>query len=803
MSYEEKVKELTPEEKAKLLSGAKNMETYAIPRLGIPSLKLSDGPLGVRKEDPNAGAVSGVDHTLPSTCFPVGANLGNTWSPALLNEMGKALGKEAKYYDVDILLGPAINIKRNPLNGRNFEYYSEDPILTGKLAISYIEGLQGEGVGACVKHYALNNNESFRFSSDSLCEERVMREIYLRPFQMAIRHAHPGSLMTGYNQVNSAFCCQNDYLLQEVLRKEWGFDGLVMSDWGGTEDRVEALKEGMDLEMPGCIEENPEKVEEAVKKDSLLAQREEESDRRILRALDKASKVDKSVKDKSIFEEDDKLAYRIALESMVLLKNENNTLPLFKEEKVLILGSPFKEEHYQGGGSSMIHSYKKETLEEVFQKRGISYTYEEGYQEREKEPNPKLEKKALEAATKADTILLFLGERGTDDSEGYDRKSIKLPKNQISLLEKIPSGKRIIVLLYGGGVMEIPCLEKINALLYCGLPGQEGGNALVSLLLGEENPSGKLAESFYQSYEEVPYGKEFKPQLTYLYKEGLFVGYREAKEGSKKFAFPFGYGLSYTIFSYSDLEVKQEEDSVLVSYTVKNTGNREGKEISEVYVGKKDSSLLRPIRELKGFSKDNLKPSEEKRIEVRIPFSALKVYVPQKKEFVLEDGTYAIYVGSSSESLILQKEISIAGEKMDEEISLALKEKMLSYSLTDEEFYSLLEREKKDDTITKPYTLETPIAYFNTSFGKKFRKMTVWVGKHKVKKAKHIKDPEQRGREEKAGVFIAELMPYNSLRSLSFSSAGSFSYKVAEGVLEMVNGHFFKGLHKMMAKKGK
>lgn len=801
MSFLEKQKELNEEEKAKLVCGASNMGTYPATRLDIPSLRLSDGPIGVRKINPEAKNGSDVDATLPSTCFPVGTNLGNTWSTELLKKVGNALGKEAVYYGVDILLGPGINLKRNPLNGRNFEYYSEDPYLTGALAASYVQGLQSEGVGACVKHFALNNNEAFRFASDSLAGERTVRELYLKPFEKVIKEASPKAVMTAYNRVNSEFCCQSPFLLEGVLRKEWNYDGLVVSDWGGTQDRVLSLKNGLDLEMPGCIEENVKEVEEAVRNDPELKKKEEESVGRILKALDGASESVRPETDPSVFAEGDALAYEAALESLVLLKNENGALPLKKDEKVLVLGSLFEHEHYQGGGSSMIHAYKTRTLKEAFEEKGILFDYEEGYAEEAEKPDEKLERKALEKAGEYGTILLFLGERGTDDSEGYDRESTSLPQNQVSLLEKLPSGKKIVVLLYGGGSMDVPCLDKISALLYCGLYGQEGGRALSSVLSGESCPSGKLAQSFYASYKDVPYSSEFKPGIDYLYKEGIFVGYREAEGHVKKFLFPFGYGLSYTEFAYSDLSVEKEEDGILVGYTVRNTGNRTGKEISEIYVGKKDSSFLRAKAELKGFSKDGLRPGEEKRISVRIPYGDLEVYSEKKKEWVLEDGKYEIYVGKDSASFLLKGETDLRGEKLKAEMSPELKEKYESYSLSDDEFFSLLGKKKEKETFGKPYTLETPIAYFQSPFGKFFTRIVAGVGKKKIRSARKIKDPEARERRIKAGTFVAKLMPYNSLRSLSFSSAGAFPYRYAKGILEMANGHFFKGIRTMMKKE--
>jgi len=802
MSCRDKQSELSEEEKAKLLSGAGKMRTYEVKRLGIPPLAFSDGPLGIRKSKPNGSATSSIDESLPATCFPSGSNLGNTWSLSLLQELGSALGKEARHYGVDILLGPSLNIKRNPHNGRNFEYYSEDPFLNGCLASSYVEGIQGEGVGACLKHFALNNNESFRFLSDSLAGERTMREIYLKPFEIAIKASHPAALMCSYNRVNSIFSAEHPFLLKQVLREEWDYQGLVMSDWGGMRDRVASLKAGLDLEMPGGIDENAKQVQEAASKDPLLQQEEEKSVSRLLKTIDTAQEKREREDRPSLFEEDDELAYRLALESFVLLKNEKNALPLAKGEKVLVLGPLFLHEHDQGGGSSLIHPYKKKSLTDAFREEGIDFAYEEGYQEEEEKPNPRLEKKALEKAKDFSTILLFLGERGTDDSEGYDRASLDLPRNQVSLLERLPAEKRIVVLLYGGGSMNIPSLSKISALLYCGLPGQGGARALAQLLSGQESPCGKIAESFYLSEADIPYGKEFKPQIDYLYKEGIFVGYRQAKNHPKRFLFPFGYGLSYTSFSYSSLTVERREGDILVSCLITNTGKREGKEISEVYVGKEDSPILRPERELKGFSKDSLKPGESKRIQVKIPLSSLEVYCPARKRWVLEEGAYQFGVGPSSRDLPLQGEVFLKGEALTADYPPKVQEKIESYQLSDEEFFSLLGWKKEKERFDKPYTMETPIAYFQTLGGKCFRKILVGTGKRKIKKAKRIKDPEARSREEKTGTFLAKMLPYNSLRSLSFSSDGVLPLSAAEGILDIVNGHPFRGLKKMRKKKG-
>ena len=800
MSNDKRVETLTLIEKASMLVGYKTMSTLPIPEKGIESIVMSDGPNGLRIEDPNGNSLSGISEALPATCFPVGVTLASTWNLNLANKMGRAIGEEAIHYGINVVLGPAVNIQRNPLCGRNFEYLSEDPFIAGKTGSELVKGIQSQGVGACVKHYVCNNNEKYRFVGDSIVDDKALHEIYLKPYEIIVKESDPRAIMTAYNQVNGSFCSENKTLIEDELRHSWGFDGVVMTDWGGMVHRDIALNHGCDLEMPGMVDHNIKVIIDAVKDGAVKEETLNQSIERLLSLKDRTSPKQKIEAD---FNAHYKLALDIALEGAVLLKNDNKTLPLSKDNKYLVIGGLFSAMRYQGSGSSLLNPYIIKDHIESFKEKNINYEFALGYEESETEPNDKLELEALNKAKEYDTIIFYGGLNDYVESEGYDRKDMSIPHNQLSLLDKLSKlGKKIVVVLFNGSPIELPFFDHVDSILDMMLPGEAGGEATTKLLFGEVSPSGKLTQSWTYKYSDVPFSNEFASNPYELYKESIFVGYRNYKTLDVKVRFPFGYGLSYTSFEYSNLKVMNNNDKVLVTLKVENTGEIEGKDIIQLYVGKKDSKVIRPSLELKGFSKVSLKPGEEKEVLIELDNKYLSVFT--QDGFKVEDGEYQLYIGNNVDDIRLSSVVKISGEKLEaSSYDQIYKEYISTKDISKETFEKVVNRVIPEYVRGKrPYTMETPIEEFDTFFGKIFKKSVANVGLKRYKRAKKIKDPLLREREKKAGLFIYYLVPNNSLRSLSFSASGGFDYPLACGILELANGHLFKGL-KAMGKKEK
>ena len=793
-----KLASLTLKEKASLVVGYRNMSTLPIPEKGVEPIILSDGPNGLRVESLEGDSLSNISKTKPSTCFPSGVTLASTWNLDLITKMGEVMGKEAISYGINVILGPAVNILRNPLCGRNFEYLSEDPLLAGKIGASLTSGIQSQGIGACIKHFAGNNNEKYRFVGDSIIDPRALHEIYLKPFETIVKESNPRAAMTAYNSLNGCFCSENKWLLQETLRKSWGFDGVVMTDWGGIVHRDIALNHGCDLEMPGMNDYGIKLVYDGVKNGVIS---EETLNTSVQRLLDLKQRTYIKEQIPCDFNEHYKLALDIALEGAVLLKNNHHALPLSKHQKVLVVGDLFEHMRYQGAGSSLLNPMVIKDHKQAFEEYGINYDYAPGYKENELEPNLILESSAVEKAKQYDTIIFYGGLNDYVESEGFDRDNLAIPKNQLSLLDKLTKiGKEIIVVLFGGSPMGLPFIDGVDAILDMQLPGEACGEATTRLLYGEDNPSGKLSQTWPLSYRDVPFGNEFTSNPYELYKESIFVGYRYYETVKKDVLFPFGYGLSYTFFDYRQISVKQENNGVFARILVKNVGKVKGKEIVQLYISKPDSNVARPVVELKGFAKVELEPNEEKEVEIFMPYESLKVYVDN--DFKLEDGEYQIHVGPSSHRLPLTASINIKGEQLKKTKYDDIYHQFLNtYILDKETFEQVIGRKIPEYKFgVKPYTAETPIGEFKGFFGSLFRRTAIRQGDKRIKKAKKIKDPLLREREIKAGIFIAKLMPNNSLRSLSFSSGGMLKYSQVQAILQLVNGHPIKALKELNKK---
>ncbi|GHV81844.1 glycosyl hydrolase [Spirochaetia bacterium] len=626
---------------------------------------MCDGPHGLRKQT-GSGDHLGLNASVAATCFPTASAAAASWDTGLLREVGEAIGVEALCEGVNIVLGPGVNMKRNPLCGRNFEYYSEDPFLSGKLAAAWIKGAQSKGVGVSLKHFAANNQELKRMSSDSLVDKRSLMEYYLPAFEIAVKEAAPATVMCAYNKLNGVYCSDNRRLLTGILREEWGFDGAVITDWGAMNDRIEGFKAGLDLEMPGSKSRFDAEVKEAVKKGSLDESLVDASVLRLL-ALIKKTYTEKPAlppdNPEDVKERHHDLARKIAVASGVLLKNEDNLLPLSSGGKITVIGMLAEKPRYQGTGSSMVNPTKIENLLDGIEKYTSKINYFPGYRMEDIEDDALLHE-ALEGAERAETVLLSIGLTDIYESEGYDRETLSLPRNQIRLLHELYKVNRnIVVVLAGGSVVEMPWLEKTRALLHMQLAGQASGSAAADLLFGAANPSGKLTETYPRKYEDVinsSYYDKIKKQAPYY--ESIYSGYRYFDTADKDVLFPFGFGLSYTNFEYDNLEIRNFKSYDLdISFTIKNRGQFDGAEAAQLYVRPETGGVYRPRHELKGFVKVFLKAGEEKRITLRLVKQSFAFYHTEKKTWEVEAGDYTIEVGASSRDIRLRQSITLDG----------------------------------------------------------------------------------------------------------------------------------------------
>ena len=652
------LKELTLEEKCALLSGAETFKTRGMPEHGIPQIWLSDGPHGLRKQAGESDHL-GLNPSVPATCFPTASAVANSWDAALGEEIGAALGEEAAAQEVSVVLGPGLNMKRNPLCGRSFEYFSEDPYLAGKLAAGYIRGIQSKGVAACPKHFAVNSQETRRMASDSIVDERTLREIYLTGFEIAVKEGHPRSIMSSYNLVNGTYANENKHLLMEILRGEWGFDGAVITDWGGSNDHALGVKNGSTLEMPAPGGDSVRELLAAVESGKIT---ESDIDARLSELLplvfDTKAALDAAPREFDAAAHH-ALARRAAEESLVLLKNEGSLLPLAAGTKVAVIGDFAKNPRYQGAGSSMVNSTQVDVLlDKLIDSELNVIGYQQGF-DRHGKPDAALQKSACELATQADTVILCMGLDEIAESEGLDRSNLRLAQNQVDLLQAVAAvNPKIVVVLYSGSVVETPWLDNCQALLYAALGGQAGAGAVADALTGKVNPCGKLAETWPLAYADVPSAADFATRRkTVEYREGLYIGYRYFTTAEKAVRFPFGYGMSYTTFAYSDMAADEQG----VSLTVTNTGSVAGTEIVQLYVAKKNSELFRPAKELKGFARVTLAPGEKQRITITLDDKAFRFWNVKANRWEIEGGEYELLVGASVEDIRLCEKISVHG----------------------------------------------------------------------------------------------------------------------------------------------
>lgn len=748
------ISQMTIKEKASLCSGADFWHTKGIERLGIPSVMVTDGPHGLRKQQEGADHL-GIQNSVPATCFPSAAGLASTWNKELIEKVGIALGEECQAEDVAILLGPGANIKRSPLCGRNFEYFSEDPFLSSEMAASHIDGVQSQGIGTSLKHFAANNQEHRRMSTDAVIDERTLREIYLASFEKAVKHSQPWTVMCSYNKVNGEYASENNYLLNDILRTEWGFDGFVVSDWGAVNERVEALATGLELEMPASYGIGEDKIIKAIENGYLDI---EVLDRAVERLLKVIFKATENKKKNAVYSIDShhQLAREAARESMVLLKNADNILPLKKEGTVAIIGEFAKSPRYQGGGSSHIHPTKLDNiLEEVENVSGENMTilYAQGYHLDNDVSDEKMLNEAKEVAKKADKAVLFVGLPDRYESEGYDRKHLRMPENHIQLIEEVAKVQsNVIVVLSNGAPIEMPWINKTKGLLEAYLGGQASGGAIADLLFGIANPSGKLAETFPKSLSDNPSYLNFPGEGDKVeYKEGVFVGYRYYDTKNIEPLFPFGYGLSYTNFEYSSLSIDKKEikdtETLSVRLKVRNTGNVAGKEIVQLYVKDTVSTVNRPEKELKGFVKVMLQPGEEKSVTFHLDKRSFAYYNTELKDWHVETGKFAILIGKSSRDIVLQDSVHVHS-------SVTLRAKVHRNTLVGD----LL-----DDPILAP------------------------VAKNLLEKVSESNPLTSLSEDDDSSEMVAAMMKYMPLRTLVNFSQGAFTEKMLSEIIDQLN----------------
>ena len=799
MDLDRIVSELTLDEKADLVQGTDFMYTRSIPRLGIPSIRMSDGPHGLRVQ--KKGGDNGVTDSEPATCFPTAAALASGWNEELLYQMGQYIAEECLHYGIDILLGPGVNIKRNPLCGRNFEYFSEDPFLSGKLGAAEVRGVQSRNVGVSVKHFALNNTENFRNLGDSICDERAMRELYLRAFERIVREASPHSLMCAYNKVNGTFCSENERLLTGILRSEWGYSGPVMSDWGATHDRVRGIRAGLDLEMPGDTSICRRWIKDAVRDGSLP---ETDLDASVRRILELAFRYRDNPEGIPVdWKAHDRLAAEIAEDCAVLLSNDG-TLPLPGGGSLFITGELFGHMRYQGAGSSMIRPSFLTTPKDAFDRNGVFYAYSPGYETTDEVSSRDLVDDAVEKAKNADRILVFAGQTDLTESEGFDRETMQLPRNQLELIDAmVRTGKPVVVVLFGGSPVELPFADRVSAILNMYLPGQNGGTAVYDLLFGLRSPSGKLAETWPVSYADVPFGDSFAKAETELYKESVFVGYRYYLSAGIPVRYPFGYGLSYTSFAYDGLTVRRTGEGFEAGFRITNTGSRDGSEIAQLYV-KAPGGVFKPVKELRGFRKTFLHSGESREIWIPVSDSDLSYYNVLSGRWETEGGEYTFEICSDCRTVQLSALVRIEADTSGSPYSQEVEEAYGAADLglvTDALFEKLSGLTLPERNAPGPIDMESRFADIRrTGTGRILFRIVSGVLERKLKKAGRMPAGTEKENRIKGAIFLKRALENNTFQSMTMAGGKMFPYPLAQGIVHIVNGKWFRGFRCILSR---
>ena len=773
MDIEKILQQMTLEDKIALCSGENFWETKKYEKYGIPSLFMCDGPHGLRKLEDVADML-GVNEARKATCFPAEVTTAGSWDPELLTAIGSAIGEEAREQGVGLVLGPGANLKRNPLCGRNFEYFSEDPYLAGKLAAGFIRGAEAQGIGTSLKHFAVNSQEKSRFTSDSVLDERTLRELYLTAFEIAVKEGKPATVMCAYPKLNGVHCSDNKKLLTDILRTEWGFGGMVVTDWGAMNDRIEGFRAGCDLNMPGGSDYMEKEVLQAVKDGALPERCVDDGARRVLELVFRAAETLKGKTDCD-YDAHHALAKRAAAEGAVLLKNEGGILPLKQDAKIAVIGAMAKTMRYQGAGSSHINPTKLsqplDFLPDVL--------YASGCDERGDTTNALLAE-AEKAARQAEIAVVFAGLPDRCESEGFDRDDMKLPEGHLRMIEAVArANPNTVVVLLCGSVVECPWADRVKAILYMGLPGQAGGEAVADLLYGRVNPSGKLAESWPMAYGDVPSSEIYGKTADALYQEGIYVGYRCYDKAGVPARWPFGYGLSYTAFAYSGLTAEGDR----VSVTVKNTGTCAGAEVVQLYIGAPQDGLHRPLRELKGFQKVFLQPGESRTVTFSLTDRSFALWQDGWK---VPGGTYTVCIGNLTASI----------QKSGETLPIPAWQKESWYAHCSgkpnrADWEAMLGHRYMPPVLKKgSFTMDNSVEEMkdHSLVMKVMYKATEKVVAKGFGGKADYTNPEFR--------MLMSSSAGSSLRSMQIS--GGMKGGLLPGMLEMANGHFFRGIWKMI-----
>lgn len=788
MRHKELRMKMTLEEKAALLSGKGEWQTWNLDRLDIPSIYCSDGPHGIRRQA-GTGDHLGLNPSLPATCFPTAATVANSWDPQLGEAIGEALGEEAAVQGVNVVLGPGLNIKRSPLCGRNFEYFSEDPYLAGKMAASYIRGIQSQGVYACPKHFAVNSQELRRMAMNAVVDERTLREIYLTGFEIAVKEGNAKAIMTSYNQVNGTYANENTHLLRDILREDWGFDGIVITDWGGSNDHVKGVQAGSDLEMPNPGLDSARQLLRAVQEGRISEKEIDDSVDRMLKAiLDLSENKNTRHGDDGNMEFDKKahhaLARRAAAESAVLLKNTDQILPLKPQTRVALIGDFAFEPRYQGAGSSVVNATAVDSLSVMIKNSHLQLTGSARGYLRTGKIDEIMEKEAVDLASSADVVLYCFGLDELSESEGIDRTHMRIPQNQIHLLEALAKvNKNIVGILSAGSAVEMSWHHCMKGLLHGYLYGQAGAGAMLDILTGKVNPSGRLNETYPVRYEDTPAFRYFPSvERNSEYRESIYVGYRYYDTADVRVQYPFGFGLSYTKFQYDDLQI----DHHGVGFCLKNAGSVDGYEVVQLYVGKENAKVFRPKKELKGFLKVFLKAGEKKKVRIEFDDKTFRYWNVRTDKWETESGTYQLMIGASCADIRLEGTIEISGTTKEYPYYT---NRMPSYysgkvqNIEDREFEELLGTPIPDgkwsgelginDTVCQMYYAKSPLARL----------------------IYRIMSDKKKKNEEQGNIDLNLLFQYNiPFRAIAKMTGGMVSMEMAEGMVTLVNGHFFRGM---------
>lgn len=787
MKNKEIIDKMTLEEKAAFLSGKGEWQTWDFERLGIPSMYCSDGPHGIRKQA-GAGDHLGLNPSLPATCFPTAATMANSWDPELGEEIGEALGEEAEVQGVHVVLGPGLNIKRSPLCGRNFEYFSEDPYLSGKMAAGYVRGIQSKGRYACPKHFAVNSQELRRMAMNAVVDERTLREIYLTGFEIAIKEGGAKALMTSYNQVNGTYSNENIHLLKDILRDEWRYDGIVITDWGGSNDHIKGVAAGSDLEMPTPGMDSARQIVKAVHEGKLSEEAVDACVDRMLTAVLTLT-VGDTKEDDLDWEAHHALARKAASQSAVLLKNRENILPLKPGTHVALIGDFAFDPRYQGAGSSMVNVTKLDKMIDLIGEYDLVLSGASRGYLRSGEVNEVLLKEAIDLAQSVDVVIYCFGLDELSESEGIDRTHMRIPQNQITLLEAISRvNENVIGVLSAGAAIEMPWHHCLKGMIHGYLYGQAGAGAMLDIITGRINPSGRLSETYPVRYEDTPAFKYFpSEQKNSEYREALYVGYRYYDTAKVKVLYPFGFGLTYTKFEYSNLKVSEKG----VEFTLTNIGSREGAEVVQLYIGKQDARVFRPEKELKGFQKVFIKAGESKKISIDFDDKTFRYWNVRTNQWEIEGGSYIVMIGASCLDIRLTAEMQVQGTT---KIYPYYTNRMPSYysglikKVEDSEYQALLGYPipsgnwsgdlTVNDAICQMYYAKSSIARFA------YNKLT-----------KMKKKSEELGKPDLNVLFIYN-MPF---RAIAKMTGGIVSMEMVEGIVMMVNGQLFRGLRRTVA----